>query len=272
MKALNWLALLALVAAGCARVQPVGIPDTVPELRPGILQGYLEPDALPDSVRLVPPPPSQGSVAEARDEAASVAALARHGTARWDLAAADAVLAFPEAAGTFSCALGARITEQAAPNLYRLLRRSLTDLGLSTYAAKSRYDRPRPFEVNGEPICTPEEETALRGNGSYPSGHSAIGWGWGLILAELAPERSDALLARGRAFAESRMYCNLHWWSDVAEGQRMGSAAVARLHGDPVFRAQLELARGEMAALLDNGPAPGRDCAAESAALGGGKD
>jgi acid phosphatase (class A) len=122
--------------------------------------------------------------------------------------------------------------------------------------------------VNGEPICTPEDEEALRGNGSYPSGHAAIGWGWALILTELAPERGTELLARGRAFAESRMFCNVHWWSDVVEGQRMGAAAVARLHADPVFRAQLDQARGEVDALLASGEPPARDCAAEAAALG----
>ncbi len=267
MKALSFLALLALLAAGCAQVQRVEIPDTVPELRPGILQGYLAPEALPDSAALVPPPPAEGSAAEARDQEASAAALALRGTPRWDLAAADAVLTFPEAADTFSCALGARISEQAAPNLYLVLRRSLADLGLSTYAAKNRYQRPRPFVVNGEPTCTPDEEEALRSNGAYPSGHSAIGWGWGLILAELAPERANELLGRGRAFAESRMVCNLHWWSDVVQGQRMGAAAVARLHADPVFRAQLDLARAEVAALLAHGEPPARDCAAEAAAL-----
>ena len=269
MKTLSWLALFALAAAGCARVQPVEIPDTVPELRPGLLQGYLAPEELPNSVALVPPPPAAGSAAEVRDQEASAAALALRGSPRWDLAAADAVLTFPEAAETFSCALGARITEQAAPNLYMVLRRTLADLGLSTYAAKNRYERPRPFMVNGAPTCIPDDEASLRSNGAYPSGHSAIGWGWGLILAEVAPGRADELLARGRAFAESRVICNVHWWSDVMEGQRMGAAAVARLHADPVFRAQLDLARKEVDALLASGEPPARDCAAEAAALGG---
>ena len=64
------------------------------------------------------------------------------------------------------------------------------------------------------------------------------------------------------------MFCNVHWWSDVVEGQHMGAAAVARLHADPVFRAQLELARDEVDALLASGEAPAGDCAAEAAALG----
>ncbi len=44
----------------------------------------------------------------------------------------------------------------------------------------------------------------MAGNPDYPSGHSAHGGHVAMILAELAPQRSDALYARGREFAESR--------------------------------------------------------------------
>lgn len=262
------LILLTALVSGCAGTQTVDIPDTVPELRPGILQGYLAPDVLPDSAVLVPPPPQPGSAAQARDQEVMEAALAQHGTPRWELATADAVLRFPEAAQTFACALGAPIDAERTPNLYMLLRRSLADIALATYPAKNRYRRPRPFMVNGRPVCTPEDEEALRADGSYPSGHAALGWGWALILAELAPERATALLARGRAFSESRLICNVHWSSDVAEGRNVGAAAVARLHADPVFRAQLELARREVAVALAGGEPEPERCAAEAAALG----
>ena len=61
------------------------------------------------------------------------------------------------------------------------------DLALGTYATKRKFQRRRPFMVNGEPTCTPQDEAMLRQDGSYPSGHSAIGYGWGLVLAEIVP-------------------------------------------------------------------------------------
>ena len=91
--------------------------------------------------------------------------------------------------------------------------------------------------VNGQPTCTPQEEAKLVKDGSYPSGHNAVGWAWALVLAEVAPERATAILARGRAFGDSRPVCNVHWQSDANAGRVMGAAAVARLHADPVFRA-----------------------------------
>ncbi len=39
---------------------------------------------------------------------------------------------------------------------------------------------------NNAPVCTPEDEEKLRKDGSYPSGHTALGWAWALILTEIA--------------------------------------------------------------------------------------
>jgi len=70
----------------------------------------------------------------------------------------------------------------------------------------------------------------LEKDGSYPSGHSAVGWAWALILSEISPAQTDAILARGRVFGESRNVCNVHWHSDVVQGRSMGASTVARLH------------------------------------------
>ena len=107
----------------------------------------------------------------------------------------------------------------------------------------------------------------MRKDGSYPSGHTAIGWAWALILTEIAPERADAVLARGRAFGESRVVCNVHWHSDVVEGRFMGAAAVARLHADPGFLADIEAVKAEYAKVRAEGLKPPRDCRAEAKAL-----
>jgi acid phosphatase (class A) len=267
---MRWILLVLVcvaITAGCASFERQSKPAAVPEIHPGILAGYLQPEVLPNSLALIPPPPAHGSAAYAFDEEVSRKSIELRGTERWELAAADAELMFPEAADTFSCALGIPITEQDTPHLYMLLRRTLADAGLSTYSAKNHYQRMRPFMVNGEPTCTPGDEEHLRKDGSYPSGHTAIGWAWALILSEIAPDRTDAILARGRAFGESRNICNVHWHSDVVEGRFMGAAAVARLHADPAFRAEIEAAKAELATARAKGLKPTRDCQAEADAL-----
>src|SRR5208337_1793187 len=256
---------LALACFGCAAVADEAPP--VPEIRPGILKGYLAKEALPDSASLLPPPPAVGSAAAALDQDVARTNLALRDTPRWRLAAMDANLRFPEAAGDFSCALGAPVTVEDTPRLYQMLRRVETDAGFATFAAKDKYQHARPFMLDGQPICTPETEQRLRQQGSYPSGHTSIGWAWALVLGEASPVEAQAILARGRAFGESRLVCNVHWASDVIEGRFIGAATVARLHAEPQFLADLSAARGELEAVRGRHLLPQRDCNFEAEAL-----
>jgi len=183
------------------------------------------------------------------------------------LAISDADLSFPHAASTFACAFKAPVSNTDTPRLYQLLHRSLTDIGNSTYRAKQHYNRARPFLWNNNPICTPNDKSRLVKDGSYPSGHTTIGWGWALILAEISPDQADAILVRGLTFGESRNVCNVHWHSDVVQGRTVAAAIVARLHADPEFLADIEVAKAELTAVRNKGLAPNRDCTVEAAAL-----
>lgn len=263
------LATLALLSACQTTPPPPTSPEVVGEYRAGsgYLKGYLDRKQLPDSLALLPRPPADGSAEAAADLAVYRATRALRNSPRWALATADDNLKFPKAADTFSCALGMPISQEATPHLNMLLRRSLIDTGLSTYGAKDNYKRQRPFAALKEGTCAPASEAALAKDGSYPSGHAALGWGWALLLAELAPDRADALLQRGHAFGQSRVICGVHWQSDVDSGRVMGAAAVARLHADPTFSAQAALARGEIAAARAKGTASPLNCAAEAQAL-----
>ncbi|MBW2431693.1 MAG: phosphatase PAP2 family protein [Deltaproteobacteria bacterium] len=241
--------LITTLIWGPVYAKEAGITKTVKEIMPGLLEGYLAPEMLPNSLKLLPPPPDEGSAAFALDEATSQQNLALRGTPRWKQAIKDANLMFPEAIESFASILDIPITEDKTPYLYMLLRRTLTDIGLSPYAAKTHYNRSRPFMKNNQPVCTPDDEKALRKDGSYPSGHTAIGWGWALLLCELFPQQTDELLKRGWEFGQSRIVCNAHWKSDVNQGRIMGAAAVARLHADPGFLQDLEAVKTEIAAI-----------------------
>ncbi|MQT61345.1 phosphatase PAP2 family protein, partial [Pseudomonas sp. FSL R10-0399] len=203
----------------------------------------------------------------ARDEEARRAALALRGTAREALAATDAELSFPGPANTFSCAMGTQISEKTTPHLYTLMQRTLTDAGGSTYAGKNAYNRTRPFVVHDEGTCRKDMEPLLRTDGSWPSGHSAAGWAWGLILAEVNPARATELMTRGLAYGQSRVICNAHWQSDVDAGRIMGAATVASLHSNPAFLKDLAAAKEEIQAAQKAGNTPTENCAAEGVAL-----
>jgi acid phosphatase (class A) len=241
----------SLAAAALLIVATAAGSQEAPKLPPG----YLQRDALPDSLALLPPPPASGSAAFARDEEVSRQTARAPDSPRWKLAASDADLHFPHALSAFACPLGVAPDPNKTPALYRLLGRMAVDVGLSTYKAKNHYQRTRPFVAHNNATCLPADEPLLRKDGSYPSGHSALGWGWALVLAELAPARADAILQRGRDFGQSRLVCNAHWASDVDAGRLMASATVARLHADAGFDADLAAARKEVSMIPLSTPA-----------------
>jgi len=241
--------------------------EQLQEIAPGFLQGYIDREDQLDSAEFVPAAPGEDSPRQAMDTAWADNTLKLRGTPRWDQAILDADLHFPAAADAFSCSLGIPVGEQDTPALYMLLRRTLTDLGLASYSAKNAYQRERPFMVNGAPICTPDDEQLLRKDGSYPSGHTSVGWGWALILTELSPEHTDMLIARGRSFGESRNVCNVHWYSDVVAGRLVGAAAVSKLHTNEQFLRAMDAARSDIVRARAAGLIPRVDCEAEVRAL-----
>jgi len=257
---------VAFIAVGAVAQQTV-MKVTPPPANFFAQKGYLAPTDQPDGLLLNPAPAEAGSGAEARDFEASKAALALRGTPRWDLARRDADLFSPTSTATYSCAAGIAIGPETTPKTNALMRRAALDFAMSTRATKQKYMRKRPFMVNGQPTCTPEQEKLLANDGSYPSGHSAIGWGWGLLLSEVIPSRAAQLVARGRAFGDSRRICNVHWLSDTEEGRINADAVMAKLHADPAFLADVAAARDEVRALAGKSVPAEADCAAEAAAL-----
>ena len=264
----GWVFLAFLMLAGCAAATPPTSPDALSGGRPGYVIGYLQPAELPSSQTFLPPPPAAGSAALAADEEAYRSTRALAGTPRWALAAKDADLTFPNAAQTFSCALGIPISQEATPHLNMLIRRVRADASRANDKAKALYKRKRPYVAHGDTSCTPGEKHK---DDSYPSGHTSIGWAWALVLAEIAPDRMDAIFARGLAYGESRVVCGVHWKSDIDAGRIVGAATVSRLHGDPVFAAQLAMARKEIEAARTAKAKSTFNCAEEAKALATGR-
>ncbi len=145
----------------------------------------------------------------------------------------------------FAPVMGAGFTAENFPNTAEALRRVRTPLGAAVLVAKNRFGRDRPFVVDATITPCIEASDSLRASGAYPSGHAAFGWAWALVLAELNPDRADAILARGREYGDSRVVCGVHYPSDVEAGRTVAAAALARLHADPDFRAALDAARAE---------------------------
>ena len=195
-----------------------------------------------DGLGVLSSPPVAGSPQQAGDEAT---ARGPWSAERIAMAAADDAV---DPWKAFSSVMGPDFNAAHFPATKRVFDQILVVAGPAIGATKAQWQRPRPFVANpAQPTCiTPTD--GLRASGAFPSGHAALGWAWALALAEIAPEKADALLHRGHEFGESRVVCGLHWASDVSAGRALGAAAIARMHGDPGTRALFDAARAENAA------------------------
>jgi len=198
-------------------------------------------------IALLPPLPSPGSEAMTKDEAARTAALPLMGTARYTLAAADAVRSQRDTVNDFQCAFGIGITPERTRGLYELLSRLRLDVRAASYPAKSHFKRRRPFDLHNSQTCYRDDEAMARDDWSYPSARGAVGWTYALVLAELRPDRAKEILQRGRDFGESRIICDQEWRSDIEAGKVVATATLKRIQRTDRFKADIAAAQKEVA-------------------------
>lgn len=220
---------------------------------------FLQEGDVPNSFILLPPPPDGGSIAFLNDQARYSWGKTMRNTKRGAQASSDANVDGNGVPMAFSEAFGIAIDENTTPEIHKLVVGMREDAGdLATRDAKNYYNRERPFSFYNEDTCNPRQQAELSTNGSYPSGHTSIGWATALVLAEINPERQNEILERGYEMGQSRVICGYHFQSDVDAGRLTGSMVVARLHADPGFQKQLEKAKKEFSKLKKAGKvAPG---------------
>jgi acid phosphatase (class A) len=211
-------------------------------------EGYLAGSAIPDLIRVLPSAPELASARDTADRAIFKATRSLQDSPRWKLAQNDDRLSVAALLADFSCSLGASPTAQNAPVLTRMLARVSTDASTATGQAKDFFRRKRPFLVDQGPTCIAISKSFEK-TWDFPSGHTTLGWAVGMILAEIDPVRASLILTRARSFGESRVVCGVHNASAVEAGRVAGAVLVAALFSNDAFRADLEKARSELAAL-----------------------
>jgi acid phosphatase (class A) len=260
-------ALAVSLLAGCAGhvgSQKDSVTTSVHHEKP---RGFLAAQARPDTLGLIPPPPAENTAWFEADKQTYLSTRKYRFTPRWEQARLDANLSFPEAVDAFSCALGVSITPAQTPQTYQLMANTMEDADRSVDAPKKTYQRQRPFVYFDQQTCTPESEAFLRKNGSYPSGHTTIGWTWSLVLGQVAPERADALNLRGYQFGQSRIICGAHWASDVAAGRVAASTVFSKLQSNPAYLKQVQAAQAEIRHAKEASIQPPKDCSLEAQRL-----
>jgi acid phosphatase (class A) len=146
------------------------------------------------------------------------------------------------------------------PKLLALVHKANAATQRETNIAKNYYKRARPFHQDRGAICQPEAE--LGDSYDYPSGHTTGGWTWALALTDVMPERASEILARGRAYGESRIVCGAHNASAVEAGRLSATVTMTVVRSTPAYQRDLKAARLEMSRLRKTASAPA-SCDAE---------
>lgn len=212
------------------------------------VQPYYELDQMPKLIDIMPAPPAFDSPEFAND-------VVRYGWGkqqrmdedRLELAIADAE--WDDLTKVFlqwKDAFGLEIDEIGTPEIYKLMVTALATTDPMRKETKAYYHRERPFERFNDSMPSHEEDD-LRGEGSYPSGHSLRGWGISLLLAQIAPQRAAEIFSRGWDYCNSRVIVGAHWQSDVDASRTAASIGFCALQGNEDFLAQMKKAQAEYA-------------------------
>lgn len=210
------------------------------------VNAYFTTDEMPDMMVFLPGPPDSTSMAFMNDVARYYwGKEMRNDPERAAQATRDAVYGLETILTEFEEAFGMKISKEDTPEIYKVLLEGTATCDSICTKAKREYMRRRPFMVFNESTLYPEDEPALRKNGSFPSGHTLLGWSSALLMMEINPDRATEILTRGYRYGENRLVVGAHWQSDTDAARLAASAAYARLHTSERFLEQMKKAREE---------------------------
>lgn len=215
------LAALLLAGAGSA-----GAADT----------HFIKPAAV-DITALLPPPAAAGSL-EASLEVATVLKL-QESRSPAEVARAQSEAKLSPAA--FQPVFGPDFTADHLPLLFSLLTDAAADSKAVSDPAKAIYNHPRPQ------FADPRVKPSISGetDGSFPSGHASRGMLWAHLLIELAPEKKDAILARGQEIGWDRVIAGVHFPSDIYAGRVLGLTLAHMMDKEPAFQERMAKVKAE---------------------------
>lgn len=99
-------------------------------------------------------------------------------------------------------------------------------------ALKAVFDLPRPFQVNDavKPVGD------ARPVASYPSGHAIRAIVYARLLAEIFPDKKDALMDLAIRVSYGRVIAGVHYPDDIISGQKLGHAYADVIVEQPAFK------------------------------------
>jgi acid phosphatase (class A) len=204
----------------------------------GVGLHYLK-SGKPDAATLLAPPPLLDSAEQAADmdEVRTV----YHAATSNDIAAAYAEKKF--SVFNFNGAVGEYFQSNNLPKTAAFFEKVQLDAETVTDLGKDFFKRPRPFTTDPS-LANGKLEKSF----SYPSGHSTESRVLALILADLLPDKHDAILAQARAIGWHRVQIARHYQSDIYAGRVLAQAIVKQCKKSDAFQNDFDEVKAELAA------------------------
>ncbi len=233
-------ALAGLLLIGLAPPAVAQAPAQVP-VKPAATSKFLQPADL-DPALILPPPPRDDAPAAAEGRAELHRLAAARTPERLEQAKHDDEV---EDVTSIADVLGPAFDLKGFPATAKLFADLRNEDSVAAKKAKAYFERERPF-LNDKALDVCDDGHDRKN--SYPSGHATMGYAAAAVLANLIPGNAQIILARASDYAESRLYCGVHYRLDIDAGQVLGNVLVDRLMTKPAFQAEVEAARVELTA------------------------
>jgi acid phosphatase (class A) len=198
---------------------------------------YLDP-GKPDAMALLAPPPAPDSPEQTADMA-EVRAVCHAAPSN------DVSVAFSEKKFdifNFTPAIGPFFVPGKFPKTEAFFHRVQKDAETVTDHAKDFYKRPRPYVLDPS-LASGKLEKSF----SYPSGHSTESMVLALVLADLFPDKRDAIIAEARNIGWHRVEIARHYPTDIYAGRVLAQAIVREMKTNPDFQRDFAEVQAEVA-------------------------
>lgn len=144
----------------------------------------------------------------------------------------------------FTLAVGPFFVETNLPKTARFFEKVQSDAAGVTDTGKDFFQRPRPYTTDPS-LANGKPEKSF----SYPSGHSTETMTLALVLADLLPDKRDAILAHARVMGWHRVQIARHYPTDIYAGRVLAQAIVQQFQQSKSFKKDFAAVQAELAAV-----------------------
>ena len=222
-------------------VAPLHADDTMaqPNQPVQLIHLHYLADGKPNALALLAPPPLPDSPEQAADMA-EVRAVC-HAAPGNDVAVAYTEKKFD--IFNFTPAIGPFFVPGKFPKTEAFFHHVQKDAETVTDKAKDFYKRPRPYALDPG-LASGKLEKSF----SYPSGHSTESMVLALVLADLFPDKRDAIIAEARTIGWHRVEIARHYPTDIYAGRVLAQAIVHQMMKSDAFKKDFAEVKAELTA------------------------